>query len=781
MALPVIAITLLLLSSGLSKSSSQQTKPESDVFESLQQNACPVFFSDYSNLPNGSSISQANYVALLATFKIAFTSDYYIHQYKEPNSLIRSAGPQVNQELCLNHLRNLNKRLATLLEEKFESRDINLFRLLDTYGRIEPGRLMGHSFWPGHYAECLNLAIISPKFGKLKTRYCWALTRQLDWPVNEDKFNKIGVCLPESCDSADYEDKFKLIKPLIEFNEREVDKNSTEIMELYCLPDEDSPLRSNWLFYSPGTTIFVALLLAWLGFILTCTLRLELAKRKHGIDKAKNMERCKKWLQVSIVENLKRVFDLSSRTKASSGSYSVSLDNIDGTKALFMLPTLTATHSLLFANSTWDNHKDLYHKTSPLYVLLHVHTGFMTSFFMAITGLLTGYSLFKREERKPFMHNPFKWLDLIVIRYLRFIIVYGFAVGYAKYIGKFLFSGPYWDYGTNNAPVHYSSRALCEHESWWDTLLMTKNFVRPTEICMPVGWHLASDFQFLLVTPIFLCLLRYNENFGRKFILFTAGFLGLFSAIAAYRMNEGVDLRPIAGYQPDAFQLSLEHLMPIYTSSWHRINTYLIGLLFGHILFKYEQKRRRAAAKSDKSDKTLNLPYNMEHWTGKLFKMLSVVYLLSPYIARRLTLSVWEARFMVAAFMPIAFLISTLVGILPTFLCATGFGPGWLVKLLNFPLWKPVARMILCVTVVQFETIPAFHQISQDTQSVTDLYLFVLYSSNLVVVLVVAFFVHVLIEEPGRRLAEYYWAKVLSSVEEFWHLPKIGNQIRVIS
>ena len=197
-------------------------------------------------------------------------------------------------------------------QQIYRSLDLQLFRYLDTFGRVPQDLLRGNIRWFGSYEGCLDTRLGPPSASKpttgaenrnsIKFRYCMAAVRAASWPGGggggddgdepapisdqnrwtdygvhsadanlNNYFIRLGLCLPEACDSAALERagsrraierlaKFGLAKP---FN-----SDHYKLTDLYCLPDKRSPLREVSLL---GKLLLLAAL-GWLGLVGLATM-----------------------------------------------------------------------------------------------------------------------------------------------------------------------------------------------------------------------------------------------------------------------------------------------------------------------------------------------------------------------------------------------------------------------------------------------------------------------------------------------------------------------------
>lgn len=769
---------------------SDQTELDSDIipeemFKYFQDfNSIDKILTEFHSLHGLYSIAELNLFGLYVQSHSTEYSFMDIHHYNSFQDLKQAAGPQVNQAKCIRELTYLNKRLEREASLKSRSRDLRLLQLMDTYGRMPPGYFLGNFLWEGSYRECLSLKIdTEERDSPTSTRYCIAHLKNRAWPeaVNNDVISiQSGVCLPASCDSMNYKNKLKLVGSLLEFNEREVDKKELEVSGLYCLPDERSPMRS--VLASPRTLITLVAITCWLLVLAYATVKDYNSKSlETETDSSAEVLR-----SLSVTRNLRKLFRISTAKaereqqvkEAEKERAIVDLNIIEGIKVVAMCYVILG-HVLMITTGGIIDGRRLCDNTS--FTIANMAPAFAVNSFFAITGILTSYLLFKQAGSNILKART--WIGLIVLRYIRIMPLYLFAVAYAKTIAKYTNSGPLWDYATSEE----SQRRICEQESWLWTLLFAANLKKPLEHCIPGGWYLANDFQFAIITPIFLISLYKYPNFGRKLLLGVAalGYLGCIVSIM--RVESLRDMTPIAQFKPHGFKAVLGHLTSSYTMPQYRIPAYLVGLYIGHLLYTFELMAGRASALtkeslkkqpqdlnpkllestcSDDEQQAYDWPEVFKTYCVPLCGAAVVICGMVPFIASVIPFNQTWARIAVSLMTPsfhLIFSLATGLFVLSQ-ASATGANRYAIARVLAAPLWKPFARLSLCALLVNVEVIIYIVQGREHLHPLTSQYL---WSINLLAVIAtycVSIVVCVLVESPLRVAINYLIARVASDI-----------------
>lgn len=838
-----------------------------DIYSQKQFNYSYTFFYEGDRTQFRETISNLGIMGITARLQSSIYSDLLIHHYDNFDELKQSGGPEVNQELCLTELDYFLKRSQEIDKDVYRTKDVTFFRLLDSFGRRPSGLLMGNSIWLGAYDECLRLNLFNSKNEKIKTRYCILNVRHNDW-AQEDEVSKLiaiktGACLPKSCDSRNYKNKYELVEKLAHYALGSRDFMGTRVSSLYCLPDEQSSLRI-W-YYSQKVVTTLALLACWITILVYSThkydcylqdrakleklfvrdeansdLTININRKNIARNMIEQQEelRIKIYQALSIKVNIKQLFNTTNKSsllniqvekksiivdketsklvdtnngeqncdaKESSQVASnlkekkiVDLSNLEGIKVICMCYVILG-HVLMSTTMIVSNGRDLASTTSISFFTANLTPAFAVNSFFSITGILTTYLLFKTKQIQNITNRPISWLGLIIYRYLRILPAYLIAVIYLKNLSKYTGSGPVWDYGTSSM----GQRRICEEESILWTVLFGANFKSPFEHCIPSAWYLADDFHFFLVTPIFLTALYKIEKFGVKLLMYST-IIGYLAGVASIFMTPFDNLLPIANFMPHGLKTYVTFFEHNYTQPQYRIPAYLIGLLAGFMLYKYECKKLVFNKKSKNSiieskqtiteqlerDKQSTIEqveeksvmeqkeigsiiFNDNHtdWSdefknyGLICSALCVtICCITPLIGAHLPFNKFFARLLVSIIMPLYHILFSIAVAIYILLSSTGHGSKLVTGILSSPLWKPFARLSLSVVVTNIEVINYFIQTSKHTQHIDDQALSVLNLSSIVASYIVATIFCILFEAPLRGIANLAISHIMNKV-----------------
>lgn len=112
------------------------------------------------------------------------------------------------------------------------------------------------------------------------------------------------------------------------------------------------------------------------------------------------------------------------------------------------------------------------------------------------------------------------------------------------------------------------------------------NMRSPTDQCNPVGWYLANDIQFSLVTPFIIVLYLKNAFVGNLIVLATT-FAVMLNHIKYYYYQQPESRSGLVFSMFTITNITVQGA-PGYTNPQYRCLSYFIGLAAGYLLYKYE-------------------------------------------------------------------------------------------------------------------------------------------------------------------------------------------------
>eukprot|EP01099_Mayorella_cantabrigiensis_P001320 TRINITY_DN1570_c0_g2_i3.p1 TRINITY_DN1570_c0_g2~~TRINITY_DN1570_c0_g2_i3.p1 ORF type:complete len:294 (-),score=29.46 TRINITY_DN1570_c0_g2_i3:558-1439(-) len=275
---------------------------------------------------------------------------------------------------------------------------------------------------------------------------------------------------------------------------------------------------------------------------------------------------------------------------------------------------------------------------------------------------------------------------------------------------------------------------MCIRDSWWTNILYINNFI-PTDggQCMGWGWYLSNDFQYYIVTPIFILLWVRSRT--------QASILWFFSLISSLIITAVlVDHYGINAYvllPSDSNYYVIEYIKP-YT----RAAPYLIGMMVAFILQTWPHW--------DFSEKHV--------WLVRLGHLVSAGMLLASVFSLYPESSgddVWNDSEN-AAYITLSRLGWALGLAWIVFVCAKGHG-GVVNQILSLPVWQPLAALSYGAYLLHPMFMETFYwNIKVYAWHLDDLFYPVYFGAAVVFSLSSAAILHLLIEVPFAHLEGFF-------------------------
>ena len=438
-----------------------------------------------------------------------------------------------------------------------------LVPLLDATGKIGAGVLSGNWHLVPAFDECFEYNYTGFCMGSLKFTFL---------PPSSPIVLSIGLCVPKYCNSTD-------VTAVM---------NSIDIFEadMKCT-DRKHPA------YTPGAIVM----------IVVCALFVIL------IAAGTTIEQVQEWTapKPQKVERVNNGTEDSTTSRVSSGSTDKTplvkrsvtvarvpccsrvkaLDFITAFSLYKTIPTLFATkqapgvitsmnglrvismfwvilgHTYDFSLTNFNNVLSFESIISRFSFQPIINGNLSVDTFFFLSGVLVTYLTLrqmKKMSRFPFLHY-------YAHRYLRLTPIYAFVLFFAWHLNPHFASGPASSIPTPNACSSY----------WWTNLLYINNFYpwRLQDECAGWTWYLANDMQFYVIAPLVVIPLYYLFPIGIAvaFCLLLSGFIVTATLSGVY------DFQAFST-DPAKFQDL------IYIKPWGRISPYLVGLVFGFVVYK---------------------------------------------------------------------------------------------------------------------------------------------------------------------------------------------------
>ncbi|PVD35912.1 hypothetical protein C0Q70_02881 [Pomacea canaliculata] len=234
---------------------------------------------------------------------------------------------------------------------------------------------------------------------------------------------------------------------------------------------------------------------------------------------------------------------------------------------------LGTVYMILYLNpDVVDNHVDGIKITQTWWAQVVINTTLASDSFFILSGTLGAYNFmkmkknFKNKKMSEIMSIK-EYFMVIFHRLVRlgpcYLIVIMIFTNLMPYMGK----GPRWTYEIT------SVRTCKDH--WWANALFFSNFYKADTMCMPHTYYLVNDFQFGLLSPLFLIPLLCRPLLG--FLLL--GGLVLLQIVTTLILDQGINGNTLM------MGTDYTYFSQVYVKPYCRIGVYAIGLGLGYLLY----------------------------------------------------------------------------------------------------------------------------------------------------------------------------------------------------
>ena len=499
------------------------------------------------------------------------------------------------------------QRLSTLQATKPQL----MARYWDSWGKPSDGILTGHTTFLGYYDECINLK--NTDLGDMK--YCIypmvmdtnivQKPRESDngvchssncpMPVNTSSVLnvKVGVCYPSACSANEFAvvlSKMNITSVTTMLSDPFSDTTNTLIIKLNSIEDSPSFCPVTDVEYDAGTIAVIALCVILVGLVMVGTIvdvviRTSNAVIYVGNSKSENSvcneNNSKDINKENLSKPTKNTINNSRTIKSFILSFSLyttvpnlltrqspsALKALGGIKIISNLIIITfhvQQFTILLFPYTLQN-SYLQQLSSKLIFQPIINANFAVETFFVISGTLSAYLAFKDIER----HKRFQFKYYYLNRFFRLSPLLYLYTLIAYKLSPLFGQGPAW----------FPFDAHVFEDNWQYILFYLGNTGSDLMwTCMGMTWHIATEMQMFIFSPIFIILLYRVQYVGLAAvtitIIVTTATVGYLSAVNGYWAA--------IMYNPQVAQ----QVTSLYNKPFYRANSYLIGILLGYILYK---------------------------------------------------------------------------------------------------------------------------------------------------------------------------------------------------
>ncbi|XP_018407450.1 PREDICTED: nose resistant to fluoxetine protein 6-like [Cyphomyrmex costatus] len=356
--------------------------------------------------------------------------------------------------------------------------------------------------------------------------------------------------------------------------------------------------------------------------------------------------------------------------------------------------------------------------------MLVLNGNIVTDTFFLLSGILLAYTELSKKERAA-SNWRFDMIGLYVHRYVRLTPAYAMMIGfYATLLYKFG-TGPQWDIliGTN--------KNLCR-QNWWTNLLYVNNYVDVSNMCMSQSWYLSTEMQFVWLSPFILYpMLKFRSLF---FAIIWAICLFL-SVLVPFATTYAHQLTGTMLYYKEQMDVADVYLM-IYTKTYNRFGSYVIGLGLGYLLHKTRAYKIK-----------LRIWYVIFGWLLAIMAGLSVIF--GPrnmysdiHVYNRLEASFYAGFHRQGFALSVSWII---------FCCTHGYA-GPINYLLSWSGWIPFSKLTYCAYLCHYLFILSHVGAVRTTGNLTQMNVIRTFFANLMLTMIISVLWSLCFEMPFMAL-----------------------------
>lgn len=449
-----------------------------------------------------------------------------------------------------------------------------------------------------------------------------------------------GMCIPSSCNSTHMSAIWAAIKDKFQtdiFKDRGLFFNDD-----YCL-DKDS----NGLSTEATVAIVIFGLIAAI-LILSTMYDLIYTQNVQGTEPSI-------LTAFSLYRNGKRLF-----SKSSSESQ---LGCMNGLRVVSMMWILFMHRVAISAFLPSINAADILELKEKYYSIPIFASHFAVDTFFAVSGILLSYTYLNKREK-----SSDNWTYFYIHRYLRLTPSLAAIILMTATLTRHFGDGPFWPI------VDQVFQKPCAF-SWWVDLLYLQNYIEVEHRCVTQAWYLAVDTQLYALSPILLIPLI-------KFPKWTIIFSILLTLIG---VGLNFTINYIHNFSANFFEQDDDYQNMMYIPTHTRYGPWLIGFIFGYILYKCKHKKVY-----------INKMLVVSLWIISLIIIFVIVYINYYFLNQP------QNRIGTSFYNGICRQLWGLAMCWVIFACAHGYG-GFVNKFLSLPIFNTAIRINYAMYLVHFE------------------------------------------------------------------------------
>ncbi|KAH8247738.1 hypothetical protein KR038_009245 [Drosophila bunnanda] len=547
--------------------------------------------------------------------------------------------PRQEDIVCIQDLSELIKGLS--------SRKRWALKMIDSWGSIPSGVLIGNAFDLGNFDECLSISQPISSSQKINGKYCFLLVSKL----------RIATCFPASCSATQMQPFVdQLLQKLIKSNSSSL---SVRISDTSCQTSDLVP----W----DGLTIFTIVVLSLLACIVIAFTLFDFIMCHDQSEFSVSKPRHQIYLSAFVSENIPIVVKALSARANSRALFRIVpnksnpnvIECFHGIRCMSLLWVIYAHEYIFFVRTPNLNNADIQNWAVEPFSSFTLHGYFAVDSFFVLGGLLVSMIALRVMEKTKGRLNP---LLMYLHRIIRLLPVVAFAILVYMTLMNVVSGGPMLKYG-------YHGKAACA-KGWFWTLLFIQNYA-VLDICLDHTWYLAVDMQLYLISPLLLiALYRWKSKAVAGIITLIVLLSG---CLFATQMVNKYSLLIKNSSEDDAVANK-----KLYLATHTHAAPWLIGFLFGYFLHVNRGVQF-----------LIRKPIVWTGWVLSLAMIFTSIFALYPAAQ-------WSAPPLSTLEESLYYTLTRLAWPLAIcwiiFACMQGYG-GLANSFLSCPLWQPLSRL----------------------------------------------------------------------------------------
>ncbi|PIC28039.1 hypothetical protein B9Z55_020086 [Caenorhabditis nigoni] len=427
---------------------------------------------------------------------------------------------------------------------------------LDAFARYPaPG---SPNIYDGSFEKCNEL---NEKENGHRRKYCYLI--QSDENVNcREEYHSVlfhenrtafGICGPENCHGKDFASMFGGMKKPFHF------MMDRPVCAVFCTV-RDIPKKN--MFY-----VFTSFLILLVSIVFFSSLYDYIRDTRYRLSsESEKVFGQRAILSWSLWSNIEFLF------KDSPG-YIKCLDCLRSITFTWVVGQNVVGHLAFYDADLRVKSSEISIASSALSSLIPIYT------YLFISGLTVSYTFIRAKPSIDVLKRPITWLVFYFHRWIRLTCALMVFIGFFDAYGKYI-QGPY------DALTGYSMVTQTDQCTYWKDIIHVSNFVAVDEMCYLPAWHLAVDFQFTLVAPIFLMAFYYSTAIGTV-IAIVASLAGSIFTVYFFYKHPGLNSAFTGNHEQDDKLVEI-----ILAKPWNQLAPYMFGMIVGCFLAKHSGSRR---------------------------------------------------------------------------------------------------------------------------------------------------------------------------------------------